>query len=154
MAKNQRKIRQAAQLYHQGLSFAAIGEKLGVSSSTVFRWSKSSEVWQDEAKTLQQIDADSFAQEYQEALEKHRDRLKKAGISSMGLGIQILLKMKGLVDDLDIAEIDPDRRVQALENLGKTYDRLMDGGKTLFVEMAGLDQVIEALESMTPMPKQ
>lgn len=154
MAKNQTKIRQAAQLHHQGLSFAAIGEKVGVGSSTVFRWSKSSEVWQDETKALQQIDADSFAQEYQEALEKHRDRLKKAGISSMGLGIQILVKMKTLVDDLDIAEIDPDRRVQTLEYLGKTYDRLMDGGKTLFVEMAGLDQVIEALESITPMPKQ
>ncbi|MEB3226345.1 MAG: hypothetical protein VKJ86_11150 [Synechococcus sp.] len=154
MAKNHQRIRQAAQLNHQGFSFAAIGEKLGVGSSTVFRWSKSSEIWQEEVNALRQIDAVEFAREYRQGLESHRDRLKKAGITSMGLGIQVLVKMKALLDHLDVEAIEPDRRVQALEYLGKTYDRLMDGGKTLFTEMTGVEQVIEELEMMKPMPKQ
>lgn len=145
MAKNEKKIRRAADLHFSGESYQSIGEALSVGHTTVYRWSKS-QIWADEIATLRAIQVEEHKKIFGKNLEKHRQHLESAATASIQISIGLLLKLKKLTDAIDVENLeDTEKQIQSLKTLAGTYDSLLSGGKILLTEAMGVDHLIETM---------
>lgn len=146
MAKNtESKIRRAADLYFEGLSFKDVGVAMKVATTTVHRWSKS-DIWKQETEALQDIQAAEHQRIYRKSIEKHRKQLEVASLTGIQLSLELLVKMKQLTSSIDVEEIeDIEAKIKAFSTLANCFDKLLGGSKTLYTEVLGLDCAIESL---------
>jgi hypothetical protein len=145
MAVSEGKIRQAATLHYSGKTFREIAETIGKTAGTIHRWSKT-DIWREEVERLQSVDRQHLEDQYMGNLKAHRRRLEQAASASIQLASKTLLTATKLLEQIDLSDVPPDRRIHAFSCLAKSYEQLINSGKNLFVEMSGLESVLSQLE--------
>jgi predicted transcriptional regulator len=145
------KIILACQFVFSGMTYAEVGEELGISKGTITGYSKT-QIWADEwevlTKKARRLNrAEVKNDERTEKLQKTIALMEKLGASGLSSALTMLEKIKKETEGTTFDGIkDPSKRINALSAAARTYGQLAETS-FLFLDRAyGISEIMERLQ--------